>query len=65
MTATTIAKIMMQIATVNQNRTSIRPRSSEASGGSHGKKIATAVAITPAIVPIPSKARMGPLRIPR
>jgi hypothetical protein len=55
----------MQIATTNQKRTSIRLRSSEATGGSHGKKIATAVAITPASVPIPSKERMGPLRIPR
>ena len=36
MAPTTIAKIMMQIAIVNQNRTSIRPRSFEASGGSHG-----------------------------
>ena len=55
----------MQIETVNQKTTSMRPRSVEASGGSHGRKIATAAAIPPATVPIPSKAKIGPLRIPR
>ena len=55
----------MQIAIVNQKTTSIRPRSFEAAGGSHGRKIATAAAIAPATVPIASKARIGPLRIPR
>ena len=55
----------MQIETVNQKTTSIRPRSVEATGGSHGSRTATAAAMAPATVPIPSKAKIGPLRIPR
>src|SRR6266576_3704882 len=53
----------MQITIVNQKTKSIRPRSLEASGGSHVGRTATAVAIAPATRPIPSKARMEPLRI--
>src|SRR5256885_16498643 len=53
----------MQITIVNQKTKSIRPRSLEASGGSHVGRTATAVAMPPATRPIPSKARMEPLRI--
>src|SRR5712671_2558361 len=53
----------MQITIVNQKTKSIRPRSLEASGGSHVGRTATAVAMPPATRPIPSKARTEPLRI--
>src|SRR4029077_20735347 len=53
----------MQITIVNQKTKSIRPRSLEASCGSHRGRTAIAVAMAPASVPIPSKARMEPLRI--
>src|SRR5439155_18402691 len=59
-----IAKIRMQIAITNQKVKSIRARSFEATSGNHGRSTATAVAMPPASVPIPSKARMEPLRIP-
>jgi hypothetical protein len=45
--AATAAKMVMQIAVTNQNRKSIRPRSSEACSGSQSTKIATAVTAAP------------------
>src|SRR3954469_8097219 len=54
---------MMQIPIVNQKTKSIRPRSRDASSGSQGRRTATAVAMPPATMPIPSKPRMEPLRI--
>ena len=54
---------MMQIPITNQKTKSIRPRSLDASSGSQGRRTATAVAMPPATMPIPSKPRMEPLRI--
>ena len=55
----------MQITTTNQKTKSIRPASRDAGVGSQGIRSATAAEITPAIVPITSKAKMEPLRIRR
>ena len=54
---------MMQIPITNQNTKSIRPRSLDASSGSQGSKTAIAVVMPPAAVPMPSSAKMEPLRI--
>ena len=50
-TAATSAKMLMQIAVVNQKTKSIRSRYSDARSGSHGTKIATAVVAAPTRTP--------------
>ena len=53
----------MQIAITNQKTKSMRPASRDASSGSHVGTTAAAVAMPPAINPIPKSATMEPLRI--
>ena len=54
-TATTSAKIAMQIAVVNQKTRSIPSRSFEAFGGSQGMSSATTVAAAPNTTPMPEQ----------
>ncbi len=63
MAAATTAKMTMQIVTTNQNTKSIRPASFEAETGSQGMASATAAAIPPETMPIPSSDAIEPLRI--
>ena len=51
-TAKTIAKMAMQIAVTIQKTMSMRPRSTDAEGGSHGIRRATAVTAPPIKTPI-------------
>ena len=62
MTAKTIAKIAMQIAVTIQKTRSIRPRSTEADGGSHGMRRATADTAPPIRTPITISWKSDPLR---
>ena len=57
-----MAKIAMQIAVTSQNTTSIRPRSTEADGGSQGIRRATADTAPPIRTPITSSWKSEPRR---
>ena len=58
-----MANTTMQMMITNQNSGSIRSASFDAGFGSQGSASATAAAIPPATIPIPSSDAMEPLRI--
>ena len=64
-TAATTAKTAMQIPTTTQKTKSIRSASFERTGGSHGTKIATAVAAAAASRAITTSRTIAPLRTER